>query len=256
MGGKAAPVMKRDERILSILNETAESIGWHNPYDQELREQDSIRRGDTEALKRCWEEKYEGSIGTLAADPLRNIKNIAIGVITLSSRSAIKGGLNPETVFSLADAVILNIEQKLKTPEEVLETIHRTQLTLTEMVSETQHSDSFNPIISRTKDYIFRNIHRKITVTEIAKWLGINPDYLSDLFRRTEKITVTEYIMKEKMELCCNMLKFSNYSIQQISAYFGFCSQSHFTKQFKKVTGMTPGAYRKMYAVADYSNNI
>ena len=248
--------MANNDKIIRILNESAENIGWHNPYDQELREQDSIRRGDIDALKRCWEEKYEGSIGTLALDPLRNIKNIAIGVITLSSRSAIKGGLNPETVFSLVDAVILNIEQKLKAPEDVLETIHSTQLTLASMVHNSHSSDSFNPIISKTKDYIFRNIHSKITVSEIAHWLKLNPDYLSDLFKRNEGITITDYVMEQKMALCCNMLKFSDYSIQQISAYFGFCSQSHFTKQFKHVIGTTPGAYRKLYSVTDFTNNI
>lgn len=248
--------MASNDNILRILNESAESIGWHNPYDQELREQDSIRRGDIEALRSCWEEKYDGSIGTLALDPLRNIKNIAIGVITLSSRSAIQGGLNPETIFSLVDAVILNIEQKLKTCEEVLETIHSTQLTLASMVHDTHNSSSFNPMISKTKDYIFRNIHSKIVVAEIAKWLGLNPDYLSDLFKRTENITITDYIMKQKMELCCNMLNFSNYTIQQISAYFGFCSQSHFTKQFKRYTNTTPGAYRKKFAVTNFTKNI
>ncbi len=248
--------MSTDDRIIKILNDSAERIEWHNPYDQELREQDSIRRGDIEALKKCWEEKYEGRIGILAPDPLRNIKNIAVGVITLSSRSAIQGGLNPETVFSLVDAVIFNMEKTLKTGPEVLDTIHSTQLTLASMVKESQTSDTFNPLIFKTKDYIFRNIHGKITVSEIAKWLKINPDYLSDLFRRTEKMTMTEYILKQKIELCCNMLKFSDYSIQSISAYFGFCSQSHFSKQFKKITFMTPGEYRKKYKAMNFRKNI
>lgn len=248
--------MSENDKIIKILNESAENIGWHNPYDQELREQDSIRRGDIDVLKKCWEEKYDGAIGTLALDPLRNIKNIAIGVITLSSRSAIQGGLNPETVFSLVDAVILNIEHNLKTCQEVVDTIHNTQLTLTTMVLSSQTSATFNPIISKTKDYIFRNIHGKITVAEIAQWLCINPDYLSDLFHKTEKMTITQYIMNEKIKMCCNMLKFSQYSIQRISSYFGFCSQSHFTKHFKKITGMTPGTYRKKYMVKDFRKKI
>ena len=52
------------------------------------------------------------------------------------------------------------------------------------------------------------------------------------------------------------MLKFSQYSIQRISSYFGFCSQSHFTKHFKKITGMTPGTYRKKYMVKDFRKKI
>src|SRR5699024_290143 len=142
-----------------------------HPSAQELREQDSIRRGDTEALKKCWEEKYEGRIGLLAPAPLRNIKNIAVGVITLSSSSALQGGLSHEPVLSLVDAVIFNMEKTRKTGPEVLDTIHSTQLTLASMVKESQSSDTFNPLISKTKDYIFRNIHGKITVSEIAKWL-------------------------------------------------------------------------------------
>lgn len=238
--------------IFKVLADAEETVNWHNPYDQELREQESIRRGDIKALKRCWSEKYEGKIGTLALDPLRNIKNIAIGVITLSSRSAISGGLNPETVFSLVDAVILEIEQKMTKGEQVLDAIHGIQLMLTQMVSENNKRETYNPLISRAKDYIFKNIHEKITVTGIAEWLGVNPDYLSALFKRCEHRTLTDYIIKEKISMCCNMLKFSSYSIQRVSAYFGFCSQSHFTAHFKKYVGMTPGQYRKRYAVEEF----
>lgn len=247
--------MNDNDQIINLLNEAENETDWHNPYDQELREQESIRQGDTDTLIRCWNEKYNGKIGILAPDPLRHIKNIAIGVITLSSRSAISGGLNPETVFSLVDSVIYNMETKLTKPEEVLKTIHDTQLTLTNMVHECSASNEFNPLITKTKDYIFRNIHSKISVSEIASWLGVNPDYLSHLFKTTEKITITEYIIRRKMHLCCNMLKYSDYSIQRISAYFGFCSQSHFTKHFKKCTGLTPGNYRKKYAAHNFTKN-
>lgn len=243
--------MADNNQILGLLNDTDEQT-WHNPYDQEMREQESIRRGDTESLKLCWAEKYEGSIGILAPDPLRSLKNIAIGVITLSSRSAISGGLNPETAFSIVDAVIMKLEQDIKKPEQVIELLHNTQMTFAEMVCETKNNKIFNPIIARAKDYIFRNINNKISVKDIAAWINVNADYLSSLFSRSENKTLTEYILEEKISRCCNMLKFSNYSIQRISAYFGFSSQSHFTDKFKSVMGLTPGQYRKYYGSSNF----
>lgn len=236
--------------INELISYTDEIEKWHNPYDQELREQDSIRRGDVEALKRCWEEKYSGEVGRLAHDPLRHMKNLAIGIITLSSRSAINGGLNPETVLSMVDTAILKIEHEMTDYKAVGGKIRQVQLTFAEMVSENNNKKTYNPIINKAKDYIFRNIHEKITVAEIAQWLGINADYLSSLFHKSEHKTLTKYILDEKIKLCCNMLKFSDYSIQDIAAYFGFYSQSHFTKQFKACMKMPPGEYRRKYGVS------
>ncbi|MCD8181226.1 MAG: AraC family transcriptional regulator [Firmicutes bacterium] len=231
----------------NILNEIQENTKWHNPYDQELREQESIERGDIDALKRCWNEKYDGAIGTLALDPLRHAKNLAVGVITLSSRSAVRGGLNYETVFSIVDATILKIEHQMTEPEQVIEAIHAAQLLFTQMVKENKGAGHYNPIVSKAKDYIFKNIHGKISVSDMACRLGVNPDYLSHVFRQCENKTVTQYILDEKLKLCCNMLKYSDYGISGICAYFGFCSQSYFTKQFKKSLGITPSKYRDKY---------
>ena len=41
------------------------------------------------------------------------------------------------------------------------------------------------------------------------------------------------------------MIQFSEYSLLEIGQYLGFCSQSHFSKTFRKYTGMTPGQFRK-----------
>ena len=83
----------------------------HNSYEQELREQSSIEHGDIVQLRKSLSEDYGGSLGTLSPNELRNIKNLGIVVITLASRSAIRGGLLPESSFSLSDAYIRTIEE-------------------------------------------------------------------------------------------------------------------------------------------------
>lgn len=240
----------------SVVFDIQEEQVQHNPYSQELREQNSIQTGNVEALRVCWKEKYDGKIGRLASDDLRNVKNIAIGVITLSSRSAIKGGVSPELAFSMADGFVRNIEDNITDGLKVVEAIHEAQLEFTELVRSLGGSGDYNPLVRRAKDYISRHLHNKISVSGMAKELGVNADYLSALFSRSENKTITQYILDERLYMCENMLKYSDYSIQEISAYFSFSSQSHFTHLFKRSRGITPREYRSLYAREKIRNAI
>lgn len=103
-----------------LIFENREYGKTHNPYDQEIREFTSIENGDLEQLKRSHEEDYPGEIGTLAKDPLRHTKNLAIVNITLASRAAIRGGLLSEISFSLSDSYI----QKIEACEDIPTIIH------------------------------------------------------------------------------------------------------------------------------------
>ena len=87
-----------ERRLSRELFQYQENVGLHNPYEQELREMNSITNGDIEALSRSMSETYEGEIGILAKDPLRSAKNVAIGNITLASRAAIRGGMSTEKI--------------------------------------------------------------------------------------------------------------------------------------------------------------
>lgn len=93
-----------------------------------------------------------------------------------------------------------------------------------------------------------------IRVSDIAGHLGVNPDYLSHLFHREEKITIKRYILEEKIHRGKNLLRFSDYSIHEIGFYLGFSSQSHFSKIFREVTGVSPGRYRSRFQQKQQKN--
>lgn len=105
--------------ITENIFEYQENGKLHNPYAQEQREHDSIRRGDIEGLKASINEVYPGEIGKLAENQVRSIKNVAIAVITCASRCAIEGGLNAEKAFSMADGYIMYIEEEMNDPVEI-----------------------------------------------------------------------------------------------------------------------------------------
>lgn len=225
-----------------------ENAGKHNPYEQELREMESIENGDENTLRKSISEVYEGQIGILAKNPLRHHKNVAIGNVTLASRAAIKGGVDAEISFSMADIFIRQIEA-MTSISEIEEYKKEMKIQYAKQVKagkENGRSD-INPLIREVKNYIFTHMHEAIKIVEVARQFNVNPDYLSHLFSVHEKMTFRHYVLNEKIDRSKNLLKYSDYKIQEIGFYLGFSSQSHYTKVFKDFTGMKPSEYRKAY---------
>ena len=104
-----------------------------------------------------------------------------------------------------------------------------------------------NPLVEKAKDYVFANLHRKVTLSQTAEKLHVNQNYLSELFKKTEGISFSNFVMAEKLKLAKRMLMYSSYSYLDIATYLGFSSQAHFARTFKKYAGCTPNEYREKH---------
>lgn len=243
---------KVQKHFNDILFENHENNVHHNLYDQEMREFGSIENGDLIQLEKSLQEDYDGTIGTLAKDPLRNLKNLGIVLVTLASRAAIRGGLSPEISFSLSDSYIQQIEE-CKDLALVAPLAHKAEFQYAEMVHEIKEKQKGilkkqkNPRINKCKDFIFSHLHDRITLEDLAAEADCNPNYLSQLFKECEGISISGYILQEKINRAKNLLIYSDYSYIEIATYLGFSSQSHLGTQFKKHTGYTLRQYREIY---------
>lgn len=99
--------------------------------------------------------------------------------------------------------------------------------------------------MSDVANYVRHHISEKITADETANALYMSRPYLSARFIRETGISVTEYVLREKTEEAKKLLEYTDKPILAVGEYLGFSSQSHFTRVFKKMTGLTPGEYRK-----------
>ena len=209
----------------------------HNPYAQELRELDSIRRGDIAALKKSINETYSGNIGILASDPVRQYKNLAICVITNATRCAIEGGLNPEMAFSMSDSFIRNIEDNMTEPVKIEKATRDAEFEFANAVHDLKGQGNDNPLVMQVRDYVFCHIHDAIRVREIAEFIGVTPNYLSEQFSQAMGMTLKQYIINEKISSSENLLKYTDYSLQEISTFcaFLYAHNSLFTPQPSQV---------------------
>lgn len=93
--------------------------------------------------------------------------------------------------------------------------------------------------------YIHANYLEPLYLVDIANKFFYNQTYISDLIKRNLGKNFTEYVIELRIEKACKLLSSTDDSISSIAAKCGYNDYCYFTKQFKKITGKTPSAYRK-----------
>jgi YesN/AraC family two-component response regulator len=243
-----------EKEASSLLFHYHEHARVHNPYDREVREMKGIRDGDVDSLIQSIDEVFQGEYAVLSTNTLQAAKNLGIVGLAISARAAIVGGIPSEEAFSLNDSLILGVD-KATSIGEIENIVRYGKIRYAKMVNALSEKKQENVIVEQCKNLIFQRLHSKIVVGELAEELHVSMVYLSALFRKTEQITISEYILREKIKLARNLLIYSEYTIEKIGLYLGFSSQSHFGKVFKKYTGMTPNRFRQKNAKKDFLNH-
>lgn len=216
------------------------------PYNPEINFYNSIKNGDIKAItEECKEQLIDKpGLGKLSDSPLQNIKYHFIITTALVARYCIEGGMDLQTSYSLSDYYIQKAD-KCKTAKEVSDLHPKMCLDYTKRMRELKKSTVCSKPIVKCIDYIYDNLHNRITVNGLAEYVKLNPTYLSRLFKKEVGISVSEYIRKQKIDTAKNMLVYSDYKPGQIAQILAFPSQSYFTEIFKEYTGITPSEYAK-----------
>jgi AraC-like DNA-binding protein len=106
---------------------------------------------------------------------------------------------------------------------------------------------NLSPLASKVNRYIASHPYQKLTVGLLAQKLHYSRSHLSREYRKKTGETILAQIQHEKILEAKRLLLYSSQSLIDIWDRLGFCSQSHFTKIFRKETGMTPHRYREVH---------
>ena len=212
------------------------------PMERESLFLDRIRQGKYKEVSFGDYKEIEPYMGESTKSRLKKFEYTTVAGITLAVRAAIAGGVRPDDAYDFSETMLQKLEQT-ESIEEMHDILEYTASALAFQVQKCRKEKS-SYILEQCKIYINRNIFNKIYLSRLAEYVGMNPSYLSRLFSVKEGLTIQEYIQKEKMNIACNLLRFSNSSIAEIAQYMGFQSQSNFSALFKKWVMMTPTQYR------------
>lgn len=218
----------------------------HLSYEQEMAFFQSIKKGDAEEARRLFKPFHIKEMGKLSDNSLRNLKYHLIITVAFITRYCIEGGMEMETAYNLSDIYIRDIDT-CRSEEEIHQLHKKLVDDYVQRMHITHKTNRYPKSIVICLDYIYDNLHTKITLETLADITNLSATYLSKLFHKEVGMTVSGYITKKRMEAAENMLKFSDYSCIEISNYLCFSSESHFIQVFRKHTGYTPKCYRERF---------
>ena len=217
----------------------------HNTLALEETLMNMVRKGDLAALREWVANAPAVRGGTMATDALRQLKNTFIVTATLTSRSAIRGGMDIEEALSLSDSYIRKCEI-LTSQEQIVNLQYHMVLDYTERVGRVRYGRTPSRLMLDVSSYLRQHITEGVSASDIAEAMFISRTHLAAKFKRESGMTLTEFILREKTEEAKRLLRYSDKSVLAVGEYLAFSSHSHFTRVFKQYTGMTPSEYRSI----------
>jgi AraC family transcriptional regulator len=98
--------------------------------------------------------------------------------------------------------------------------------------------------LNRVLEYIRANIGEDIKLGALAESAGMSAHYFSELFKQSTGLSPHHYVLRQRVGLAKEHLRNPKVSIIEASVLAGFSDQSHFTKVFHRVVGVTPKEFR------------
>lgn len=100
---------------------------------------------------------------------------------------------------------------------------------------------------------IVESIAEPISVSALSSVAGLSRSYFSHAFRRTVGWTPHAHVVRLRLERAMMLMAHTETSLTEVALAAGFADQSHFSRSFRRLTGITPAEWRKAHKRPSFS---
>lgn len=136
---------------------------------------------------------------------------------------------------------------KYMTFEEIFAGLASDMIQMIESYSKNKKMEEAKPI-RLAKQFISEKYNEPLSLEIVSDVIGFNPAYFSTLFKKETGKSFMEYIMELRVQNAKNILVSTDMTLSQVSGEVGYSDFKYFTKIFKRITGLTPSEYRRLYS--------
>jgi AraC family transcriptional regulator len=109
-----------------------------------------------------------------------------------------------------------------------------------------RHSRVLPPWLARTQDILHAQCRARLQLAEVAALVGVQPSHLAHAFRRHFRTTVGAYVRGLRLTWAIDRLATTDDTLAEIALAAGYSDQSHFTRECRRLRGVSPGEYRRL----------
>lgn len=107
-----------------------------------------------------------------------------------------------------------------------------------------RNEDKNKDLVDIAIHYMRENINRKLSLSEIARYVNLSESYFSGVFVKKTGYSPLRYLANLRIEQACHYLDFTDMKVNQICPLIGYDDSLYFSRAFTKYMGMSPSVYR------------
>ena len=221
------------------------------PYARKKTYFDAIARGDAEEIAALSQKNYEyptalyNRCGSYS-EAMEKMYYEAVCAAAEMCIVSIQAGLLDMVAYDIRDEFIKEFDNAVSLPD-LYDLVHGMAHSYAVKMRYIIREKKYLPRLVKMMTYIEEHLTEKIELAQVAEHVSLSRTYASAIFREELGITMSEFILNERMLEAKRMLRDTDLTVAAIADRLAFCSQSYFTKNFAEAEGMTPVEYRRQF---------
>jgi AraC family transcriptional regulator len=175
------------------------------------------------------------------------------GATTIEFELVSKSGEQMGLVFARVVSLLLNARRELEYSQEAAKTSIQRAASLLQAQMRCPSAERRGPTpallawqMRRVESYIEERLGQPILVANLSELVNLSDAHFSRAFRLSYGEPPHAYIVRRRLEFAARLMLSSHNGLSEIALQCGFSDQSHLSKQFRRLTGEAPAAWRRL----------